>query len=344
MLTFSTYKGELLTVDDIYALIHARITDDIIQNLKFDINFVERVTIKLDPDLINSICCMAQCEGDRELSNLLVARLRDHLVNGRFYWPQWDVAYCIETNEIIRMNGQHSGNMLQNVVDDGLFDAFLSSLYVSLGIHIVKTKKSLILLFDSFDNLRSARTIANSINVRLAAEDLLKELGIKLKPGSVEKIVAGIATFMKLTDRKFAVKDTKDRPEYVSSFISFIAHYWQYTRHQKPRHFDLVGVVAGMFATYNYCPMKAAEFWAAVFQDIGDPTAIHRQVSNYLGSSTLQTKHHKKLTPTETQLQQIAVAFDAFVGNKPIKNLAQVTRIPAWLFEMDLRVDTPLVV
>ena len=111
-------------------------------------------TRDLTHDLAKAFSTMPASVSERDLKPKRIAYLKEAVLNGLAITFNWATVEIAETGKTVRMNGNHSSNMLAEL--DG---AFPTGLRVHVDHYSAPTMHDAVQLFRQMDSRLSARTI-----------------------------------------------------------------------------------------------------------------------------------------------------------------------------------------
>lgn len=216
---------------------------------------VKSETIPLTRELAEEFKAMTPASVEREFKPARAKALEDKANAGLLIPFNW-ARVKLPNGEIVRMNGQHSSNMLS-----GLNGAFPNGLFVHLDTFEVESDDDTVLLFRQYDPRESSRSAAD---VAGAYQDRHKDLeGVPRPPAkrAVEayhwyrKNIVGISGVPRGDDRY----DAFNRED-LHDFITFVGD----TIGKNQSEMNKEPVIAAMYATFDTNETPAREFWGIV--------------------------------------------------------------------------------
>lgn len=276
-------------------------------------------TLPLTRELAEEMRVMTPSPTERALDKKRVEYLKGRAEEGLLVPFQWSKARV--NGEWMRMNGQHSSEMLCALPDE----IFPTSLVVHLDQYSVDNFSGLATLFQQFDARKSSRS---STDVAGAYKGLHQELnpvplGIaKLGIDGVDyfwKSVQGIPT--KAGDLKYEIFAKQQ----VWPFLLWLPEIFTIKTPELKRK----EIVAAMFATYEANAAAAMEFWKAV-QAGGDDT-IENHPTLTLDSYYVRAKEEtdRKKRPKPHELYQSAIlAWNAYREGRTLASIKKVKADP----------------
>lgn len=272
--------------------------------------------------------------GDRDREGIKgkrrIAWLRQKHNNKQFYEPEWAI---VEFNGIIyRANGGHSSWMLLQILLEGL----------KLNIETAHVKKfkadthtDMALLFQEFDNQKSARDDKDTIKANLAAEPILE----RSSTDAVKKIISGIGFYMSVRNsgQKGLPKiDQETRNGFIHQYSEFIQSVEHLAHGAETKKIANQGVLAAVFATYLDNPELSKKFWLQVVKENNaDPKDQTRMLASWLGKNNSTFYCYKKDSIASAKMRMCCGVWNKW--KKGIKSeLRMPHKIPENLMTQDV--------
>ncbi len=191
---------------------------------------------------------------EREISPARLKMLRDKATAGlliTFHWAQARLG-----NEVYRMNGQHSANMLCELLDG----SFPEGLYAHLDEYAVDSRDDLALLFRQFDDRKSGRSAGDVAGAYQGLVEALRDI-----PKDLVKLgIEGVAWY----EHWIVGMPVPDGDSRYGLFNQSAHHAFL---HWLPELFSIktpelkrVPVLAAIYGTWTKSAAGAQEFWHQV--------------------------------------------------------------------------------
>lgn len=213
----------------------------------------------LTPEVIKDFRNVKASSTERDLDPARVKHLRRKANAGQLVTFHWVLAK--HKGELIRMNGQHSSEMLAGL--DGLLP---TGLKVHLEQYEVDSGNDLAILFRQFDDRKSARTAADIAGVYQGLHSDLVAVDKKMAKLAID----GYAWYLRIVEQ--AAPPVGDGVYALFNEVNLHPYIkWVAELHtSKTREMQVRPVTAAMFATYNTNEQVARTFWDEVSRG-GDP-------------------------------------------------------------------------
>jgi hypothetical protein len=215
---------------------------------------VKTETLAMTSKLAIEVASMPGSDTERVLDEKRVDYLRGQVMAGLATPFSW--AFAIRPDgTIVRINGQHSSNMLSKL--DGDMPTGLTAV---VSTYKVDDRDAEVALFRQFDSRRSSRTIAD---VAGAFQGVIPELR-GVPRASAKKAIEGIAWHLKYVvgspiSKGDDVYDLFHNPIYTD-YLVWIGHMLS----DKTPELKKAPVLAAIFATYEREPEEAKIWWHQV--------------------------------------------------------------------------------
>jgi len=256
---------------------------------------------------------------ERELNPARMRHLKQKAEGGLLVTFHWATAAL--GGEVVRVNGQHSSNVLC-----GLNGEFPEGLFVHVDEYTVDDHEGLALLFRQFDDRKSGRS---ATDVSGAYQMLFPEL--HKVPRALGKLgVEGIAWYRR-TVEKVPAKETPSAKgddvyrifldEVHHPFLLWLGEVFSVKAPEMRRD----GIVAAMYATFIRNGDEARKFWStvALSGELFDEFAPTTALSNWLKAAKVE---EKKGGFRAAQLYQGSVyCWNAYREEKSIRNVRHDT-------------------
>jgi hypothetical protein len=247
---------------------------------------VKKIKSELVPltlDLAINFSKMAPMPGERLLSKSRLKFFSGILEADGFNSPTWSKAIVGDSPIEYRADGQHTSNALANCERS----KFPDGLQVTIHTYHLDSLTDRAVLFDLFDNPKSARSNVDKIGVYTA--DFPELAGIDRN--FLAKVAHGIDYFYRDAQKtedtqiSFVISQAREQGQYYAQDnhrqLALWIHQWRNVQHSwmigKP------GIVAEMFADWSMDTKVATEFWAQVLTESNpDPEDDTRDLSRTL--------------------------------------------------------------
>jgi hypothetical protein len=261
-------------------------------------------------DVLHQFRAINSSSVEREITTSRVKHLREKADAGRLVTFHWVTAE--HAGQTLRMNGQHSSEMLKGMEADNKFPA---NLKVHREHYLVDDGDALALLFQQFDDRRSSRSIADVAAVYQGLQPDLASIDKKIAKLSIDgyvwfrRRVEGIMG-TPVGDMAYTLfRDTGLHP-----FIHWLASI----QNSKSKELKLDPVVAAIFGTFERNESAARAFWEQVAHsydpDDQNPAAI---LDRWLLS--ILDKHYEDERPSPQDIYQGCIyAWNASREDKKI--------------------------
>jgi hypothetical protein len=278
--------------------------------------------VPLTPEVAEKFRDLEPSPTEREISPSRMKMLRQKAEAGQLITFQWAMARL--GDQVWRMNGQHSSNMLCD-----LNGKFPEGLYVHLDEYEVESKDGLALLFRQFDDRKSGRTVGD---VAGAYQGLIPELaGV---PRDIAKLgVEGIAWFMRWVEGI-----TPPAGDDVYDLFNRKSHHpflqWLGTLFDiKTKEMREVGILAAMYGTFIKSETAAKEFWHQVarggveYEDSAPSTVLDGWLKTYAEMKAADRVKAGMATRVPAHFYSGCVwAWNAYRRSKAIKDIQHDTK------------------
>lgn len=303
-----------------------------------------RVTQNKIPRFIGSIRCehspglnkwlkyMETYEGDRNPESEKGLQRRDYLFNRAGDCLLHDLEWAIvvyKGTTLLRLNGGSSCYMLQECIDAGMYDELFfkqwgdlsRKLKVTIHIGVADDPMGLGLLFSQFDATISMRNETDRTRAMKVAANIT---GANMK---LQAMSAGVAHCRRMLG--LSVETTMTREIYIKEYPEYYTLYYPFLA---GKAFRLVGVQAGMFASYLDARRKgniasSISFWDRVkCRDHEEPSDITRQ----LGDLIWEPDHSRKLSTREYANYYAMMSWNAWYAHimgKYVNSLRRTRKI-----------------
>ena len=215
---------------------------------------IKSETLAMTSKLAIEMATMTGSDTERVLDEKRIDYLRGQVMAGLAVPFNWVIAERPDGTRV-RMNGNHSSNMLSKL--DGDMPAGLTAV---LSTYKVENRDGEVALFRQFDPRRSARTIAD---IAGAFQGVIPELRA-VPRDSAKRAIEGIAWHLKYVVGMPVAKgddvyDLFHRPEHTD-YLVWIGHMLS----DKTPELKKASVLAAVFATYDRDPEEAKNWWHEV--------------------------------------------------------------------------------
>jgi hypothetical protein len=276
---------------------------------------LKNVTVDdLTPEVVKQYRDMPASAVEREINKSHIKQLRNRIEEGRSVVFHWATAEIDGVPGLIRINGQHSSEMLSQM--DGQMP---NGLKVVREHYRCRNGEGLAILFQQFDTRFSTRSPADVAGVY---QGLQEPLRVVPKPYA-KLAIDGYTWFMRFVEKApppigdeayVLMADAKLHP-----FIVWLGE----TLNSKTRELQPRGVVAAIFGTFDKSSMKARVFWEEVARGGGDPDQADlptTAIDNWLRGVYEGAIQIDKLGPGN-YYQACVNAWNAYLDGKKLTNV-----------------------
>jgi hypothetical protein len=249
---------------------------------------------------------------ERELSKARLTMLREKAKAKQLITFHW--AKALFNNKWIRVNGQHSSQMLIEL--DGEFP---TGLKVHIDEYEVSDRYGLGLLFRQFDDKKSGRSSSDIAGAYQNLEPALQEV-----PRPTGKLAVEGVTFYR---QEVAHSPTPSGDAQYTLFHEMALHpFFKWTAEVfsiKTPEMKRKGVIAAMFSSFAAHPDEARRFWDIVARggDQYDETAPTTVLDSWLKALTdKEQRQMLKLTAAQ-EYQGCIYAYNAFRRGQALKQI-----------------------
>jgi len=220
---------------------------------------------------------MAGSVSERDLKPKRLTYLKEAVLNGMAITFNWATVEIAETGKVIRMNGNHSSNVLSQL--DG---AFPDGLRVHIDRYKAGTMLDAVQLFRQMDSRQSARTIDDVAGAYQGLHEDLKET----PKDAARKAIDAVGWYRRLEGAPVPSGDDRFDLFNQTELHPFIKMVGRVLSKKTPEF--TTPVLAAMFATFEKDPREAEGFWIDVAKqggqfEPGHPTVV---LDNWLCSGT----------------------------------------------------------
>lgn len=276
-------------------------------------------TIQLTRELAEEMRSMTPSPTERAIDPKRVEYLRNRAEAGLLVPFQWAKARVNGT--WMRMNGQHSSEMLCALPDD----LFPKSLSVHLDHYMVESMDGLSLLFQQFDARRSSRSRTDVAGAYKGLHDELDAVPLEIARLGAEgityfwKYVLGIPT--ETGDATYAIFKKQE----IWPFLLWLPEIFNIKTPELRRK----EIVAAMFATYDKNEIGAKSFWKDVQAggNVSEDNHPTRTLDLFYQSVKEETDRKKRAKPHELYQAGI-LAWNAFRDGKKLSTIKKVKSDP----------------
>jgi hypothetical protein len=270
----------------------------------------------LTPEFARSFHTLDPSPTERELNPSRLKHLREKAAAKQLVTFHW--AKALIDNRWVRVNGQHSSQMLVELNDE-----FPTGLRVHLDEYEVSGLHGLAMLFRQFDDRKSGRTPAD---VAGAHQNIVPELhdvprligklavdGVTWYRHKIEKAPTPRGDLQYTLFHEFALHD----------FIKWMGDIFSIkTPEMKP-----VPIVGAMYASFDADPIEARKFWESVAR--GGPEYDETSPASVLDKwlEDLHGGNFEKVTPIQ-QFQACIYAYNAYRKGQPLKGIKYDFKTP----------------
>lgn len=276
-------------------------------------------TVPLTRGLAEEMRGMKPSPTERALDKNRVAYLKDRAEAGLLVPFTWSKAKV--NGEWMRMNGQHSSEMLCGLPED----SFPTELFVHMDEYTVRDYNGLATLFQQFDPRRSSRT---PTDVAGAYKGLHKELNDVPLP--IAKLgVDGVNYYFKrVLGKLVGTGDSKYETfgdQNIWPFLLWLPEIFSIKTPELKRP----EVVAAMYATFDTNEVGAMSFWKDVAAGGNDATENHPTMTldEWYKRAKEETDRKKKPKPHEFYQAGIC-AWNAFRDERALVTIKKVKADP----------------
>jgi hypothetical protein len=260
--------------------------------------------VKMTTGLATEFRDMASWKGERPLSDLRLAYLREALAQGTFDSPVW--ARATFKGKTVRMNGQHSAVMLAEATD------IPKGLQAIIKDYDVDSTAELGELFMRFDHPLGSRHPREQLAALVASSNGVKQDVMKEREG-LHRLASGIVFVQAEFVSKHAT--TMQRNACIQANLDFVDFGLGFTRHRYLRKPATLGAI---FTTWSKARRDAHTFWSAVRDETGDPDTPARLLARTLRELT---GAGSSLTVSREQYAKSISAWNAYREGASIQRL-----------------------
>jgi hypothetical protein len=234
---------------------------------------VYKVTAKLAEEFAKLETIMERPLSERRLM------VYERIIKANAFRPcTWAKAWCEQTGQWYRVNGQHTSTLFARIADTIAVD-----LFVTVEVYKAETLEDVSRLWSTFDDKLASRTTSDINHSFAQTVEELRDVPRRL----VDACVSGISLH-KAGSRGGEMAricgSPQERAEQVIEHSEFVRWVADLLDDKKTNHLSRAGVVAAMFATYSKAKKMASEFWQAVRDETGaTPDCPDRQLAKWLG-------------------------------------------------------------
>lgn len=265
-------------------------------------------TVPLTNEIVQKFLDMQPSPTERTLDIKRVKHLKDKAEAGYLVPFNWS---CAKVNgKIVRMNGQHSSVML-NDLDDNL----PKGLKVHLDTYEVDDTDGLALLFRQFDDRKSSRS---PLDVSGAYQGLEKDLD-NVPRASAQVAVQGVTWFRRSIEG-FPVKSGDDiydafHQKALHKYIKYVGRLLT----SKTRELKRVQILSALYATHSANEKVSVEFWNTVAKggDEYSPESPTTVLAKWLQNAF--DKEMKKAPKAAEYYNACIYAWNAYRANRDIR-------------------------
>lgn len=275
---------------------------------------VNSETKDLTRELAQEFSQRAPSPTERELLPARMSYLKDTVLGGRAILFNWSQVKIAGTTEVIRVNGQHSSNMLATL--DGEFP---EGLKVNISTYEVDNKASLGLLFRQFDNRNSSRSVDD---ISGAYQGIQPDL-INVPRKAARMAVDGAAWYLRRVvgdpiprgDDRFDLFSNQD----LHPFIQLVGRICS----AKTPEFS-TPVIGAMYGTFEREPSMSEVFWTDVAKQGAGNNSNHPTVALDGWLLEVNAKDRKGDKPTEWEVYRACVlAWNAYRNNRTLDKIGK---------------------
>lgn len=234
---------------------------------------VQKVTAKLAEEFSKLETIMERPLSERRLM------VYERMIKANTFRPcTWAKAWCEQTGQWYRVNGQHTSTLFSRIAD-----TITVELFVTIEVYRCATLEDVSRLWSTFDDKLASRTTSDINHSFAQTVDELRDAPRRV----IDSCVSGIALHKSGSrggQMERACGSPAERAEAVIEHAEFVRWVADLLDKPETKHLSRSGVVAGMFATYNKAKKMATEFWQAVRDETGaTPDCPDRQLAKWLG-------------------------------------------------------------
>ena len=215
----------------------------------------------LTPEIVKQYRDMPASAVEREINGAHVKKLRERADAGRCVAFHWATAEVEGKPGSIRINGQHSSEMLAQL--DG---SMPSGLKVVREHYVCQDDNALALLFQQFDARFSSRSSADVAGVYQGLVPILKDVD----KAHAKLAIDGYTWFLRYVEKVPAPLGDETYSLFSDVALHPFIIWLGQTLNSKTRELQPRGIVAAIFGTFHTAQTKAREFWEDVARG-GDP-------------------------------------------------------------------------
>jgi hypothetical protein len=251
-------------------------------------------TVVITRDLAQKIYLSKTYETDRPLRKQTLENLRDKIRRHQTTYFDWSIAHCVENDEHIRVNGQHSSYLFSTEFEpDGSYEARIST-------YECDTMEDVATLWAQFDSQSSSRKQIDVIRPILANTCFF--VNKKSKSGSNKtshkSALAAMAAMSEVffSSRGIVAATHEQKAQLAKENIDFCQWIVDLIDDGRKNDFCKHGVVVAMLQTYCEDKQKAEAFWKATILETDPIDTPTRCLSQALHNVRALDLHDKKLS------------------------------------------------
>jgi len=275
---------------------------------------LKSTTVPLTRELAEEMKNMKPSPTERVLNANRVAFLRQKVEENMWVSAQWAKAKF--NGEYLRMNGQHSSEMLCTLPDE----LFPKGSFVHMDEYQVEDFEGLALLFQQFDAQKSSRNAEDVAGAYKGLHRELDEVPVKLAKLGIDGIAWYKAQLLGMPVPKGHQRYELLNQENLWPFLLYIPEIFNMKTPEMRNPY----VVAAMHATHEKNQVAAEEFWrlVAIGGDASTENHPTKTLDDWLQSVKLETDTAKK--PKPYQIYQGCIqAWNAYRQDKPLATITK---------------------
>lgn len=276
---------------------------------------VDSETVDVTPELAAKFSTMPTSATERDLKSKRLDYLKDAVLGGTAIAFVWSCAKIVGTDEIFRMNGNHSSNMLAKL--NGQFPAGLKA---HIDTYEVDNHDALALLFRQIDSRQSARTVDD---IAGAYQGLQTDL-VNVPRFAARKAIEGFVWY----DGNKIGNDTlvgDDRFELFNrpTLHPFIQMTGRILSVKTPEF--TIPVIGAMYGAFDRNPHDAEKFYGDVAKQGGGNDEDHP--ASVLDAWLVEAREQKEDKPKEQEVYYAcAYAWNAFRNHKALERIPKYNK------------------
>lgn len=236
--------------------------------------YIKTDLVQLTPELAETFDAMGRERGERPFNPQRFSFLQSKLDCGKFYPPRWRTCYVRDTQQIVRIDGQHSSRMLAS--SNGSFPIGMVAIIDRFECDTIEDLED---LFCEFDSRKSARTTRDMISCAKSLYELLDNVD----DAATRKVLDGLA-YKRAIEEDDANPSARnigpeERAKMIHHYSEFILWCDEFARDRTLR-WDCV--IAAVYATWLVDKTASLLFWREVRDESGEHGSVSRALQKLL--------------------------------------------------------------